>query len=130
MFVIATESVGYSSPCVPHGVRVVNEKLPVQANVGGPRTKTKAKIVRSRARLARAPRSERSRNEPGRMRWITTFSISYHSLQLTATIGKEPSEEQREALMEGLQTRSGDGFELVCLVTLLPHTRHNDTAEP
>ena len=69
-------------------------------------------------------------HEPRRMRWITTFSISYHSLQLTATIGKEPSEEQREALMEGLQTRSGDGFELVCLVTLVPHTRHNDTAEP
>ena len=71
-------------------------------------------------------RSERSRNEPRRMRWITTFSISYHSLQLTATIGKEPSEEQREALMEGLQTRSGDGFELVCLVTLVSHKRHNE----
>ena len=36
------------------------------------------------------------------------------------------SEEQCEALMEGLQTRSGDGFELVCLVTLVSHKRHNE----
>ena len=48
------------------------------------------------------------------------------SLKLTATIGEEPSEEQCEALTEGLQTRSGDGFELVCLVTLVTHKRHND----